>query len=47
MQACGPRQSERKRTFRRPTLVRADLFLGDKADTSAAYRTRNEQAPRE
>jgi hypothetical protein len=37
MQPCGPGRSERKRIFRPPVLVRADLFAGDVANTSTSY----------
>lgn len=39
MVACGPQHSERRRTFRPAVMVRADLFSGDKADTTTTYRT--------
>lgn len=37
MQVHGPKNSLRKRVLIKPVLVRADLFVGDLADTSAAY----------
>lgn len=38
MQPHGPQNSLRKLIFRAPVLVRADLFTGDLAQTSATYR---------
>ena len=39
MQPHGPGRTERKRIFRKPVLVRSDLFTGDVADTSTTYRS--------
>lgn len=39
MQAHGPQHSLRKRILRPPVFVRADRFLGDRADTSTTYHT--------
>lgn len=38
MLACGPNHSQRRLTFRKPALVRADLFRGQDVDTSVTYR---------
>jgi hypothetical protein len=38
MQPHGPKHSLRKRIFRPPVLVRADLFTGDRKDAGATYR---------
>lgn len=38
MQPYGPNHSLRKRILRKPVLVRADVFLGDRADTEVIYR---------
>lgn len=38
MTPCGPKHSERKRVFRAPVLVRADLFDGDTTNTSVTYK---------
>lgn len=38
MQAHGPQHSLRKRIFRPPVLVRADMFAGDLANTSTSYK---------
>lgn len=38
MLACGKGRTERRRTFRRPTLVRGDLFVGQESDTTVTYR---------
>lgn len=37
MHAVGEGRKDRRRTFRKPTLVRADRFAGDLSDTSATY----------
>jgi hypothetical protein len=37
MQPCGPRNSQRRLLFRRPVLVRSDLFVGDTTDTTVSY----------
>lgn len=42
MQSYGPRHSLRKRIFRKPVLVRADLFSGERADAQATYKIRGE-----
>lgn len=39
MQPFGEKQSQRKRIFRKPVLVRADLFTGDMTKSSTTYRT--------
>lgn len=44
MQAYGPHHSLRKRIFRKPVLVRADLFVGESSDTDVRYKIR-EQTP--
>jgi hypothetical protein len=36
--ACGVGRSERRLTFRKAVLVRADLFAGDPANTAATYK---------
>lgn len=38
MLACGKGRAERRRVFRPPVLVRADLLAGDRADTTVTYR---------
>lgn len=37
-QPYGPNNSLRRRILRKPTLVRADLFVGDLSDTTAIYK---------
>lgn len=37
MVPCGAGRIERRRVLRRPTLVRADLFVGDKSQTQTTY----------
>lgn len=39
MQPHGPKMSLRKRIFRKPVLVRPDLFVGDLSNTSTTYHT--------
>lgn len=41
MQACGEKWSERKRIFIPPVLVRADLFVGDLANTEVVVKGDN------
>jgi hypothetical protein len=38
MLACGAGRTERRLTFRKATLVRADLFTGDAANTTVSYK---------
>jgi hypothetical protein len=41
MMACGVGRAERRRTFRRPTFVNAELFKGHPGDTRVNYLTPN------